>query len=395
MNKKDEKLVFSLQGKNLSLTDLNLKWLTSDKDLEPILTPYIKLIQFAYHNNQIPVEVMKEAVKSGYINKETYGYCIKKFSQLTFLTPFRDAEYKGSDVVKFIIKTHLEFINYIERLFNFSSRFTVNRYTTKTELVNEYEFFDEDTYKQECEELDNFVDELIIKGMRNTTFKNVRDRIYCPLTQKTIIRIKYKDKVKECICHLEPKYEPLLKGAVKKRLETEKDKLLQDAKIGLFNGSMKWEKGKGAVANWLKLSVENSLKQTYRDENTKQSKIMKETLNAFDQFQNPHTDEKQTKGNNRVNIQAIELTILNGPITDKDGNIIDIDRVDTFKSEGMTPEEAIIQTETDKEREKILADIYTKQPKLKPITEKEEKGETLTTKERVTKHRAIKDYSKP
>lgn len=374
MKKKDEKLIFFLKGKNLSSTDLNLKWLTSDKDLEPILTPYIKLIQFAYYNNQTPLEVMKEAVRYGYINKETYDYYIEEFYQLTFLTPFRDAKYKESDVVKFIVKTLLEFINYVERLFNFSSRFTVSKYTTENEIVIEYEFFDEDTYNQGCKhkQLDNLVDELIIKGMRNTTSKNVRDGIYYPPTRKVILRIKYKDKVKECICHLEPKYEPLLKRAVKKR--TEKDELLQEAKIGLFNGSMKWEKGKGAVANWLKKSVTWHLGNSFDELSTE--KLGKERL-----------EREKHELKEAFNPKFFKKRILKEKLESSGGRI---DDPETIESETLSPEESY---EIDEEN-KILLEIYRVEPKMKAIIEKEKSGKPLSNTERSIKQRVIKKYRK-
>lgn len=186
---------------------------------------------------------------------------------------------------------------------------------------------------------------------------------------ETRLIIKYKDKEKEIPLQLLPKYCHKIMSAQNKLaaiFEGAKTEVLQVAMEAIFEGAKTWDRKKGASTNWIAGKIDKGVLQHHRDEHTKQI------------------------DNKRVNRRDVELTTLNAPITD--GNTINC--VDTLKSEAPTPEEELIFKEELTEKSKTLANIYAKQPKVKCIVEKEERGETLTANERKIKERAIKKYKK-
>lgn len=345
--RKERDLLSYFKDKGVSLREFNedsLKGLS--------LQEYLPIIKTIYYYNQIDVNLWKDAINKGHIDKDVFIHLAESLERLAWEPDFRDSLYKGNPKARQIFEAKNKFISMCIDILNIE-----RNYNSTLEIICQSE--------NEKREVNNLIDETIIKGFQQTGSEKIRDGIYDYPSQRINIRLKYKDEVINIPCHLEPKYYPLLKKmAHKYRLENiqgeDKEVELQEARIGLFKGAMEWQKDKGAIASWLKNNILWAMDRAFKEASTEAYERERREKEICDYETDKHFQKR----------------ILKGKI-ESSGGFLDDDLTlkDNLKSEELSRLQELIRDEELKkiqENPKIMA-IIDKKGK-KPLTPAERKA---------------------
>jgi hypothetical protein len=191
-----------------------------------------------------------------------------------------------------------------------------------------------------------------------------------------------------------PKYRGLIKKLSRlHNFSTPEDKKreeeTQTGMIGLIKGARTWTEGKGPATNWLAEYVKFELGTTFKELSTEQDKEERRQQERWNQGKEFDLDLWFQERILKEDFESLGGK-LNDPIdkTDKKrGTYID----NLPDKDTPSPLTRLLNHENESEKKKALAEILRNNPKIQKILQKKERDGALTSAERVTKHRIIKE----